>query len=174
MYVNLGIFILRVVLGLSLAGHGSQKLFGWFGGGGWKGWVAANVHMKLRPAPFWALMGGLCEFGGGLLLAFGFLNPLGSLGIIAAMGMAVHHHWPKGYWNINGGYEYPLTLLIAALALAISGPGAWSVDALLGLTLPEPLSLIGGLVLVLAGLLAALYIQNMPAEAPAPVERRGT
>ncbi len=166
MYLGLGLFILRVALGLALAAHGTQKLFGWFGGSGWQGWVNANGRMRLRPALFWALVGGLSEFGGGVLLALGFLSPLGSLGVLAAMAMAIRTHWPKGYWASKGGFEYPMINLVAALALALSGPGAISVDGVLGITLPEPGSVVIGLLLVLVGLMAAVVIQSLQPGSP--------
>lgn len=156
MSVNLGLLILRLALGLVVAAHGSQKLFGWFGGpgiAGTSGWLSS---MRLRPATLWAVMAGLSEFGGGLLLVLGVLSPLGSLGIIAAMLMAIIlAHWPR-FWGAEGGLEYPLVNLLAALALAITGPGRWSVDAALGIALPAPATLIVGLVLVLLGIGGAL------------------
>jgi putative oxidoreductase len=84
-----GSLLLRIVVGLLLAGHGSQKLFGWFGGGGFAattGWIG---KMGLRPVRLWALLASLSEFGGGILLVLGFLCPLGSLAVSAAMLMAI-------------------------------------------------------------------------------------
>jgi putative oxidoreductase len=152
--------ILRLVVGLLVAGHGAQKLFGWFGGPGLKGVAGWLGSLGLRPASFWALMAGLSEFGGGMLLALGLLNPLGSLGIIAAMLMAiVTVHWGKGLWNSNGGSELPLTNLTVALALALTGPGAYALDPMLGIALPQPLTFGVGLVLVFLGIAAALLGQ---------------
>src|SRR5512140_2935239 len=144
--VNIGILILRLVLGLTFMGHGSQKLFGWFGGGGMAGTTGMMQKMGLRAPGLWALVAALSEFGGGLLLALGFLNPLGSLGIIAAMLVAITQvHWPKGFWNTKGGFEFPLINLTAALALALTGPGPYSLDAALRIGLPEPVILLFGL-----------------------------
>ena len=150
--LNLGILILRVVLGLTFMAHGSQKLFGWFGGGGMSGTMGMMEKMGLRWPTFWALIAALCEFLGGLLLALGFLNPLGSLGIIAAMLVAISQvHWPRGFWNTKGGFEFPLINLTAALALALTGPGLYSLDAVLDTSLPEPVVLLAGLALVVIG-----------------------
>jgi putative oxidoreductase len=166
-YWDWGLLILRVIVGLLVAGHGAQKLFGWFGGPGMQGTTGWLASMGMRPAGFWAFMAGLSEFGGGLLLALGLLNPLGSLGIIAAMLVAiVKVHWSKGVWNSAGGYEFPLTNLAAALALALTGPGAYSLDHALNIALPQPLTLLAGLGLVFLGLAAAL-LTPAPEETPA-------
>jgi len=155
MLLDLALLILRLVLGLLFVGHGAQKLFGWFGGGGLKGTSGWLGSMGMRPAWFWALMAALSEFGGGLLLALGLLTPLGSLGIIAAMVVAiVKAHLPKGLWNTKGGYEFPLINLTVAFALGLVGPGAYSVDRVIGFALPEPAAFVVGLVLILIGVFA--------------------
>ena len=162
--LNLGILILRLVLGFMFMGHGSQKLFGWFGGGGTAGTTGMMKKMGLRAPGFWALMAALSEFGGGLLLALGFINPLGSLGIIAAMLVAIFKvHWPRGFWNTKGGFEFPLINLSAALALALTGPGGYSLDSVLGISLPEPVILLIGLALVI---LAVLFLHSGVAHQP--------
>ena len=91
---------------------------------------------RFRPAPFWAVTAGLTELSG-ILIALGLLTPVGELGVIASMTMAIITvHWPR-FFASNNGIEYPLALLVTALAVAISGPGVYSVDALLRLSLPE-------------------------------------
>jgi putative oxidoreductase len=170
---DVGLLILRVVIGLYLAGHGAQKLFGWFEGSGMEKLTSGLGTMGLRPAPFWAFMAGISEFGGGVLTALGLLSPLGPLGIIAAMIMAnIVSHRGKGLWAAKGGRELPLTYLAAALALAFTGPGVYALDPALGIVLPEPLTLWGGLLLVILGVVVAL-LGRARQEVPAGQAGRG-
>ena len=127
-----GLLLLRIVIGLTLFGHGAQKLFGWWGGpgqAGTRGWLGS---MGFRMPGVLALMVGLSE-GSGLLLALGFLTPLASLLITSGMIVAiVSVHWSKGFWSGNGGYEFNLALIAGAVALAATGPGRYSIDHALG------------------------------------------
>lgn len=160
-----GLLILRVVIGLTMAGHGAQKLFGWWEGPGIHGWTGAMNRMRLRPAVPWAWLSALAEFGGGVLLVFGFLNPVGSVLVVASMLVAIALvHWPNGFWNSKRGFEFNLSILAAAVALALTGPGAYSLDAALRIHLPEPASVIVGAAVALIGFGAALLTRT-PGEA---------
>jgi putative oxidoreductase len=127
-----GLLLLRAVVGLTMAGHGVQKLFGWFGGPGRRG--TADMFGSLGfPAPAaLAVLAGLAETGG-LLFALGLLTPLAALGIAVVMLNAIGSvHWQKGFWNMAGGYEFPLVMLTAAVAVSATGPGRFSLDRLIG------------------------------------------
>ena len=165
-----GLLILRLVVGLIVAAHGAQKLFGWWGGPGMSGWTGAMTRMRMRPAVAWAWLSALSELGGGLLFALGFLSPLGSMAIAGSMLVAIALvHLAKGFWVGKGGYEFNLSLLAAAIAIALTGPGALSLDALFGIHPPEPVTVIVAAVLVIAGVAAALLGRSpRPAEAPRP------
>jgi putative oxidoreductase len=137
---SVGLLVLRLVVGLTLAAHGAQKLLGWFGGNGFAGTVKAQERMGFKPPMLWAVLVILGELGGGLSLALGFLTPLGAAGGFAAMLMAIAKvHWKKGFWNGKGGIEFPLALLTMAAAIGIMGPGSYSLDAFFGIALPETL-----------------------------------
>jgi putative oxidoreductase len=121
---------------LTLAAHGTQKLFGWFGGGGIAGTGQGMQHLGFVSGRRAALMAGLAETGGGLLLALGAATPLAAAILIGVMTVAiVSVHITSGFFNAQGGYELPLVLALAAVSLTITGPGALSVDALVGLDL---------------------------------------
>jgi putative oxidoreductase len=153
----LGLLILRLVIGLTLAAHGSQKLFGWWGGPGINGWTRSVEKLRIRPARPWAWIAALSEFGGGLLLALGLLSPLGSLAIVGAMIVAiVTVHLSRGFWTSKGGFEFNLALIAAAVALALTGPGPYSLDGALRIHLPEPLTLILGTIALIAGVAVTL------------------
>lgn len=131
--MSYGILLLRLVLGLTNAAHGAQKLFGVFGGGGPRGTAATFAELGYRAPILMALVAGLAELGGGLLLALGLLTPLAALALVVVQLNAIATvHGAKGFWNTNGGYEYNLLLLAAAVALAATGGARFSLDALIG------------------------------------------
>jgi len=132
--MSIGLLILRLVVGLTLAAHGAQKLFGWFGGYGIAGTGQFFEQLGFRPGRVQAALAGLAETAGGLFLAAGLLTPAAAAAVVAVMLVAaVSVHGKAGFFAQAGGYEYPLVLAGAGLALAFTGPGALSVDAALGL-----------------------------------------
>jgi putative oxidoreductase len=135
MDMHAGLFIVRLVAGLVLAGHGAQKLFGWFGGYGIAGTGGFLESLGFRPGRLFAAAAGNAEFVGGLLIALGFLGPVGPALVLATMIVAaVSVHWQNGLFATSNGIELPLLYGAVAAALALTGPGAWSLDALFGLT----------------------------------------
>jgi putative oxidoreductase len=124
-----GLLLIRIVFGLTLAAHGAQKLLGWFGGGGPRGTAAMFEKLGFRQSLAMAVLAGLAELGGGLSLALGLLTPLGAFALLVVMLIAIAAvHWEKGFWSTAGGYEFNLAIMAAAVALAATGPGRFSLD----------------------------------------------
>jgi putative oxidoreductase len=127
-----GLLLLRVVAGFTIAAHGVQKLLGWFGGGGVRGTAGFFENLGFRPPLLLTVLAGLGETGG-LLFAAGFLTPLAALGMTVVMFNAIAVvHWSKGFFNSNGGLEFPLSLATIAVAVAAIGPGRFSLDRAIG------------------------------------------
>jgi putative oxidoreductase len=121
---------LRIVLGIVMIGHGSQKVLGLWGGPGFKAFIAGTTPFPfMKPAWLWLGAAALSEFLGGIFVALGFLTRVGAFFIACTMLTAIAGvHWPNGLFSANRGYELPLALLGIALALLISGGGQASVD----------------------------------------------
>jgi putative oxidoreductase len=133
--MDIGLLLVRVAVGAWLAAHGAQKLFGWFGGYGLVGTGGFFESLGFRPGRFFAAAAGFTEVTGGLLLALGVLGPLGPALIISVMVVAIATvHWPHGMFAQNNGLELPLLYAVVAAGLALTGYGAYSVDALLRLS----------------------------------------
>ncbi|OKK22407.1 DoxX protein [Streptomyces sp. CB00455] len=166
--MDTGMLILRLLVGLLVAGHGVQKVSSHLGGKGLEGGAEEFRADGFRGGALTALAAGAGQIGSGLLLAAGLLTPLAATGAIGVMTVALTVKWRHGLWVQNDGYEYPLVLIGAAAALAATGPGAWSLDAALGLA-PYPLwwaapALVAGLA---GGLLTRLVLHRPPAPAVA-------
>jgi putative oxidoreductase len=134
--MDIGFLLLRLTVGLTMAAPGAQKLFGWFGGPGLDGSGKGMEMLGFFPGRRHALMAGLAEAGGGLLLALGLMTPVAASIAFAVMLVAgVSAHLKHGFFLMNGGYEYTLILGLSGLSVAFTGPGLLSLDALLGLHL---------------------------------------
>jgi putative oxidoreductase len=163
--MDIGILLLRLVVGLTLAAHGTQKLFGWFGGYGLTGTGGFLEQLGFVPGRRNALFAGLAETVGGVLLALGLLTPAGAALIIAVMVVAiVSVHLQHGFFVNQQGYEYTLLLAIAALSVAFTGPGAFSIDSVVGDRLAGPVWGLGALVFGLAGAAFQLARRRVPVQ----------
>ena len=166
--LSIGLLLARLFLGLGLAAHGAQKLFGWFGGYGLKGTGGFfEGTLGLKPGVLFAFMSGMGEFGGGLLVAIGWLGPIGPALIIAVMVVAiVTVHWEHGFFVSSNGVELPLMNIACALALTFAGFGAYSVDALLPIyALGTPQVAWIAILIAVAGALLSLIGRKPPAPA---------
>ena len=131
--MDIGVLLLRVVIGLFFAGHGAQKLFGWFDGHGLEGTGGFFDNLGYRPGKVFAVVAGSSELIGGALLVLGLLTPWAAAAIIGVMlNAAVSVHAKNGPWITNGGWEYTAILATSAAAIAFIGPGSVSLDSALG------------------------------------------
>ncbi|HJR36042.1 MAG TPA: DoxX family protein [Gemmatimonadales bacterium] len=150
--MNTGLLILRLVVGLGLAAHGAQKLFGWFGGHGLRGTGGFLEGLGFYPGRRFALIAGLAEFGGGLMTALGFFGPIGpALGIVVMVVAMVTVHIDNGFFVEQNGVERPLLYAAGAAAITLTGPGTHSLDAWLGLA--GPWGLQSGMIALALGIL---------------------
>ena len=139
--MSLGLVIIRIVLGLTFLAHGSQKLFGLFGGGGIAGFAGLldTMNLDFGNAVLMAYLVGWTEFLGGLLIFFGLLTRIAALGIGAIMVVAIGAvHWSYGFFAQDNGIEYPLMILAIALGLAFAGPGIYALDTAFTLKYMKP------------------------------------
>jgi putative oxidoreductase len=169
--MDLALLVLRVVVGLLFAGHGAQKLFGAFGGGGLEGTAGMFDNIGLRPGWLHARAAGTAEFAGGLLLAIGLFTPFAAGVLIAVMMAAVITvHAPNGIWNTQQGYEFNLVMAAVVFALAGAGAGSWSLDHAFGFDLNGAAWAIGALVVgVIGGFGAVLSGRTYEGHEPHPI-----
>ncbi|MGW7289253.1 DoxX family protein [Streptomyces sp. NPDC054847] len=125
---DLGLLVLRVGTGAVLVAHGTQKLFGWFGGGGLEGTAKGMEAMGFHPPKQSAMAAGIAEAGGGVLLALGLATPAAGAAVTGNMAGAVSVHAPAGFFAQSGGFEYPAFLGFTAAAIGVMGPGRYSLD----------------------------------------------
>jgi putative oxidoreductase len=133
---DLALLLIRAGVGAACAAHGAQKLFGSFGGGGIQGTGAWFESVGFVPGERNAVAAGLGEAGGGTLLALGLAS--GAAGAAVAGTMAVASSTHSGFFNTGGGYELPATFGLVGAAVALGGPGRFSLDALTGNALNKP------------------------------------
>ena len=132
--VDAGLLALRVALGLYMAAHGAQKLFGWFGGYGLNATGEFMVQLGFKPGRAFAAMASATEVASGILVALGFLGPIGPALMVSVMIVAaVSVHWRHGLFAAKNGIEMALLYAAGAFALALTGPGLFSLDVLLDL-----------------------------------------
>ena|SRR5208283_1988090 len=164
--MSIGLLVVRLIFGLGMAAHGSQKLFGWFGGPGLGGMAGFMDSMGFRPGRLFGTALGLGEFGSGILIAFGLLGPIGPAVLILVMIVAMWTvHREHGFFVSNNGIEVPMLYIGGALAICSTGPGDYSLDAVLGLDwLWEPNFV---LLALGCGLLAAFVVLVIRRPAPA-------
>jgi putative oxidoreductase len=169
--MNLGRLAARTVIGTLFIGHGTQKLFGWFGGPGLEGTEEMMGSLELRPARANALAAGVTETAGGALLIAGAATPLAASSLIGTMLTAIRKvHQPQGVWAAQGGWEYNAVLITALFALIDAGPGEPSVDAAFGRDQWGPGWAIGGLA---AGAAASAATIALGKKAPAGEQSAG-
>jgi len=158
--MSAGLLILRVVVGALLVGHGSQKLFGWFGGHGPRTTGAFFELLGYRPGALFAVIAGLSEAGGGALLALGLLTPLAGAAVVGVMLNAAATLRGRGPWVINGGWEYTVVLAAVGASIALTGPGSLSADHALGLEWSTAWG-IGGVAVGVTAAMATLLLRRL-------------
>ena len=170
--MKIGRLLLRLTVGSLFFGHGTQKLFGWFGGHGLDATANMFDSIGMRPGQRNAVAAGLAEAGGGAGIALGLATPLSAATLTSVMLTAINRvHLKNGPWSTNGGYEYNIVLIAAVLTLVEVGPGELSFDHLLGNERSGPGWTLAALALGVAGALGAhLAAESYPAPVEAPAE----
>jgi putative oxidoreductase len=165
---NVALLLVRLVIGVVMVAHGRNH---WLGGGKIAGTARWFGGLGLRQPRLQAWMSVVTEFGAGTLLVLGLFTPLACAATISVMMVAgLLAHRPNGFFVFRDGYEYVLTLAVVCVALAILGPGRYSVDAAAGIAVTGWAGggiALGIAVLATAGLLATFY-RPAPTAAPAP------
>ncbi|MFF0449967.1 DoxX family protein [Streptomyces sp. NPDC004609] len=165
--MDAGLLLLRLAVGLLIAGHGVQKVSHLLGGDGLAGGTEEFRRDGFRGGRLTAVAAGGSQIGAGLSLSAGLLTPLAAMAAMGVMTVAGTVKWSKGLWVQHDGYEYPLVLVVVSASLALTGPGRWSVDHVVGVT-PWPvwIAVVAIAVGPLSGLLtrAALHRSSATAE----------
>ena len=164
--MDLAILVVRLIVGLGLAAHGAQKLFGWFGGYGLNATGEFFVQLGFAPGRLFAAAASAGELASGLLVALGFLGPVGPALMLSVMIVAAGSvHWANGLFATSNGIELPLLYAAGAVGIALAGPGIYSLDALLGLGALWTPRLIGAALAVgVVGGFANLLVRRKPVQ----------
>jgi len=132
-YASIGLLAVRLVFGLTFAAHGTQKLFGWFGGYGIEGTGGFFESVGIKPGKPMVVLAGISEIAGGLLFALGLFIPVAAILIVSAMLVAIIKVTGKnGYWITAEGYEYSVAIIAVAVGVALTGPGAYALAKFIG------------------------------------------
>lgn len=173
--IDIGLLLMRLVVGALVAAHGLQKLTGWFGGPGLLGTEHMLDDLHYRHPRLMARILGITETTAGLLLALGLAMPLAAAGIAGVMlNAAVVVHRANGPWVQDGGYEYNLVLATIAAGMGIIGPGAWSLDRVTGWDTNGLWALLGTLVGLTIGQAVLLWARRHTAADQRHPTRRPT
>lgn len=167
--MDAGLLIARLVFGLLMTAHGTQKLFGWFGGYGLTAVSGYFESLGFRPGRLFALAAALTEVVGGLVVAAGLLGPIGPALVLSVMIVAaLTVHAQHGLFATNNGIEVPLLYAAAAVALGLTGPGTYSLDAALGLGSVWTPALVWSVLLVgVIGGVLNVAVRRVPQQVPA-------
>ena len=152
--MDIAILILRLALGALIAAHGLQKSFGWFKGPGFAATSGAFHAWGFRPGGRMVILASLFEVIGGVLLILGLATPVACAILVGTLTVATSPNVAKGFWAAHGGVELPVTYAVIAVALAFSGGGLFSIDALIGF----PQSLWVSVVAVVVGAFGAALV----------------
>jgi putative oxidoreductase len=167
-FSDLGLLVLRLVVGLTMAGHGAQKAFGWWKGSGRTGWYDVMDRMGFRPRQAWGLASIAAELGGGLLFALGLVTPVAAMALVGQSVVIIFKaHWSRGFWGRDGGYEFPLSLVAGVVAVVGTGAGSLSLDSALGLGYPVEVRAALLVIGILGGGAAIVASRMPPAASPA-------
>jgi putative oxidoreductase len=169
--MTVGRLLARVTIGGLFAAHGTQKLFGWFGGPGVEGAGEMMEKLDLEPPKRNAVAAGTAETAAGVLLALGALTPLAASLITSTMITAIRKvHGSEGPWNTEGGYEYNVALIAAVAALVETGPGSPSLDRALSIEAKGSKWALAALAAGAAGSTLAIEAGRRAAEEVSPEE----